>query len=109
MPERKSSRVIISVPEAKKILERLDMEAADQIQKRTYDYATKFSKTSPEKAAKIRSLLEKECGLTDEEAAEVTNILPKSIEELRAFTAGWRKLLPTEVVERIIKIIDENA
>ena len=31
------------------------------------------------------------CDLKEEEAAEVVNILPQSLEELRAFTFGWKK------------------
>jgi DNA-directed RNA polymerase subunit F len=31
--------------------------------------------------------------------------MPKSIEELRTFTAGWRKLLPTETLEKMLKIL----
>jgi len=32
-------------------------------------------------------------------------VMPKSIEELRTFTSGWRKLLPTETLEKILKIL----
>ena len=49
--------------------------------------------------------LETDCGLSAEEAVEVINIMPKSIEELRTFTAGWRKLLPTETLEKMLKIL----
>jgi hypothetical protein len=33
--------------------------------------------------------------------------MPKSVEEIRVFTSGWKKLLSTEVVEKIIKILSE--
>ena len=65
----------------------------------------KFSKIEPEKAKKARKLLMDECGLTIEEATELINIMPKSQEELRVFTAGWRKLIPTATVEKILKIL----
>mgnify|MGYP001091466359 CR=1 FL=1 len=107
--ERKSKRTIISTPEAKEILEKIDPEKADQIQKRTLDYTMKFSKTTAEKARKIRKMIERECSLTEEEATEIVSILPRNIEELRVFTAGWKKLLPTEVLEKLLKIIDQNA
>lgn len=103
----KGKRSVISIPEAKEILEKIDIEKADQIQKRTLDYTSKFSKTEPEKARNMREMLIKDCSLTDEEATELINVMPKSIEEMRVFTSGWKKLLPTEVVEKILKILSE--
>lgn len=96
---------ILTLSEAHQILEKIDIEKADQIQKRTLDYTSKFAKTSPEVAKKLRKQLENDCGLSPEEAVEVINIMPKSIEELRTFTAGWRKLLPTETLEKILRVL----
>ena len=96
---------ILTLSEAHQILEKIDVEKADQIQKRTLDYTSKFAKTTVEGAKKMRKQLESDCGLSTEEAVEVINIMPKSIEELRTFTAGWRKLLPTETLEKILKIL----
>ena len=93
---------IISIPEAKEILSKIDPEKTDQIQKRTMDYLLKFSKIEPDKAKKVRKTLTDECGLTVEEATELINIMPKSQEELRVFTAGWRKLIPANTVEKIV-------
>ena len=103
-PEKK----VLSIPEANQILQKLDIEKADQIQKRTLDYTSKFSKSSAEMAKKFRKELQNDCGLNDEEAAEVINVMPKSIEELRTFTSGWRKLLPTETLEKILKILHQK-
>ena len=96
---------IISISEAKEILSKIDPEKTDQIQKRTMDYLLKFSKIEPEKAKKARKLLMEDCGLTIEEATELVNIMPKSQEELRVFTAGWRKLIPAATIEKILKIL----
>lgn len=96
---------ILTLSEAHQILEKIDVEKADQIQKRTLDYTSKFSRVAPDSAKKLRMQLESDCDLTTEEAVEVVNIMPKSIEELRAFTAGWRKLLSTETLEKVLKIL----
>lgn len=96
---------ILTLSEAHQILEKIDVEKADQIQKRTLDYTSKFARITVESAKKLRKQLESDCGLSTEEAVEVINIMPKSIEELRTFTAGWRKLLPTETLEKILKIL----
>lgn len=87
------------------MLQRIDVEKADQIQKRTLDYTAKFSKSTPEAAKKLRKELVTDCGLSDEEAVELVNVMPKSLEELRTFTSGWRKLLATETLEKILKIL----
>lgn len=101
----KPTKKVLSIPEASQILQKIDVEKADQIQKRTMDYTAKFSRTTPEASKKMRKQLEGDCGLTEEEAVEVVNIMPKSMEELRTFTSGWRKLLPTETLEKILKIL----
>ncbi len=104
MPEDHTKR-LLTIPEAHQVLQKIDVEKADQIQKRTLDYTAKFAKAPPENAKKLRKELESECGLSEEEAVEVVNVMPKSIEELRTFTSGWRKLLPTETLEKILKIL----
>ena len=104
MSEKQEKR-LLSIPEANQILAKIDMEKADQIQKRTLDYTTKFSKAEADSAKKLRKQLEDEAGLSEEEAVELVNISPKSVEELRTFTSGWRKLLSTETLEKILKIL----
>jgi DNA-directed RNA polymerase subunit F len=101
----KAEKKILTIPEANQILQKIDVEKADQIQKRTLDYTTKFSKAQADAAKKLRKELESECGLSEEEAVELVNIMPKSLEELRTFTSGWRKLLSTETLEKILKIL----
>jgi DNA-directed RNA polymerase subunit F len=104
----KIEKKLLTIPEANQILQKIDIEKADQIQKRTLDYTAKFSKTPPEAAKKLRKELETDCGLSEEEAVELVNVMPKSMEELRTFTSGWRKLLPTETLENILKILHSS-
>jgi len=101
----KTTKKLLTIPEAHQVLQKVDIEKADQIQKRTLDYTSKFAKATPENAKRLRKELETECGLSQEEAVEVVNVMPKSIEELRTFTSGWRKLLPTETLEKILRIL----
>jgi DNA-directed RNA polymerase subunit F len=105
----KTEKKVLSIAEANQILQKIDMEKADQIQKRTLDYTTKFSKTTTEGAKKLRKQLEADCGLSEEEAVELVNVMPKSMEELRTFTSGWRKLLPTETLETILKLLQSES
>ncbi len=101
----KPAKKLLTIPEAHQILQKIDIEKADQIQKRTLDYTAKFAKEANDAAKKLRKELETEVGLSEEEAVELVNIMPKSIEELRTFTSGWRKLLSTETLEKILKIL----
>jgi DNA-directed RNA polymerase subunit F len=105
----KATKKVLTIPEANQILQKIDLEKADQIQKRTLDYTTKFSKATSDGAKKLRSQLEKEAGLSEEEAVELVNVMPKSVEELRTFTSGWRKLLSTETLEKILKILHSKS
>ena len=100
---------MISLPEVKEILSKGDPESMDQIRRWTQDYVSKFSKIDPKAAKKMKQELIKQCNLTEEEAVEIVNILPRSLPELRSFTFGWKKLILSETLERILKIIDENS
>jgi len=100
---------MISLPEVKEILSEGDSESLDQIQRWTFDYVTKFAKIEPKAAKKIKQELTSQCGLTEEEAVENINIMPKSLPELRSFTFGWKKLILSETLKKILKIIDENS
>ena len=99
----------ISISEVKEILGKEDLESMDQIQRWTFDYVSKFVKLEPKVAKKMREQLMKDCDLTEEEAAELVNIRPTTLPELRSFTFGWKKLILAETLEKILKIIKENS
>ena len=99
---------MISLPEVKEILSETSLESMDQIQRWTFDYVSKFAKIEPKAAKKMKQDLINQCGLTEVEAVEIINIMPKSLPELRSFTFGWKKLILSETLEKILKIIDEN-
>ena len=99
----------VSISEVKEILEKQDPETMDQIQRWTYDYVSKFAKTEPKSAKKMKQQLVKECGITEEEAVEIVNIKPTTLSELRSFTFGWKKLILAETLEKMLKIIKENS
>ena len=100
---------MISLPEVKEILSKQNIESMDQIQRWTFDYVSKFAKIEPKVAKKLKQDLISQCGLTEEEAVEIINIQPKSLPELRSFTFGWKKLILSETLEKILKIINENS
>ena len=102
-------KTMVSLPEVREILSKTDIESMDQIQRWTFDYVSKFAKIEPKAAKKMKHDLINQCGLTEEEAVEIINILPKSLPELRSFTFGWKKLILSDTLKKILKIIDENS
>jgi DNA-directed RNA polymerase subunit F len=100
-----TKKEMIALPDVKEILEAKKVDEMDQIQRWTYDYVNKFSKITRKQAQKLVSELVSECGLTEEEAVEIVNILPTTLEEIRAFTFGWKKLILTSTTESILQKI----
>lgn len=100
-----TKKEMISLPDVKEILEGKKVDEMDQIQRWTYDYVNKFSKITRKQAQKLVSELVSQCGLTEEEAVEIVNILPTTLEEIRAFTFGWKKLILTSTSESILQKI----
>jgi DNA-directed RNA polymerase subunit F len=99
---------VISLPQVKEILGSVKPDDMDQIQRWTYDYV-KFAKSDSLAAQKmIKQLIEK-CELKEEEAVEIVNVLPTSLEELRAFSFGWKKLVLTETLEKMQGILQMNT
>jgi DNA-directed RNA polymerase subunit F len=101
------SKKTVSVAEVREILGNLDPEKIDQLQKRTQDYVEKFAKADSKDVRFAINKLVKECKLTEEEAAELVNVLPKTAAELRVFTAGWKKLFPADTMDKIRDILKE--
>jgi DNA-directed RNA polymerase subunit F len=107
--EEIKKKVAVSLSEVKELLKSQDPENMDQIQRWTFDYVSKVSKLESESAKKMKQELIKECKITEEEAVELINICPKTMSELRSFTFGWKKLILTETLEKILKIIKANS
>jgi len=103
-----TKKEMITLSEVKRILSEKRPDEMDQIQRWTFDYVTKFSKISPEAAEKLTNQLMKECEFTEEETVELVNIMPKSLEELRTFTFGWKKLILTSTLEKALAKILAN-
>jgi DNA-directed RNA polymerase subunit F len=97
----------ITAARAKKILESLGEENLDRFQRRSLDYTTKFSKIDLESAGNLLDELKGEPMLEEEEAVQIVNCMPKSIEELRVFLAGGRKIIETSKLEAILKLLNK--
>jgi DNA-directed RNA polymerase subunit F len=107
--EEVKKKQAVSLSEVKELLKTQDPENMDQIQRWTFDYVSKVSTLDVASAKKMKQQLVKDCKLTEDEAVELINICPKTMSELRSFTFGWKKLVLTETLEKILKIIKDNS
>jgi len=98
---------MLTVPEVKKLLESLGEDKLDQFQRRSLDYASKFSRIEPEKAETLVKALREKFGLEEEEAIQVVNAMPESIEEIRVFLAGGRKIVEMSKLQEILNLLGE--
>ena len=108
MSEKTETEKNLTIPEVKKLLESLGEENLDQFQRRTLDYASKFSRVEAESAEKLVEKLVKNFGLEKEGAIQIVNCMPKSIGELRVFLAAGRKIIETSKLEAIVNLLDEH-
>ena len=97
----------LTVPQVKRALEALGEEQLDQFQRRTLDYTAKFTKITPENAETLVQKLVKEFELELNEAVEIVNCMPESVEEIRVFLGGGKKIIETTKIESILNLLNE--
>jgi DNA-directed RNA polymerase subunit F len=98
---------MLTIPDVKKVLELIGEDKLDQFQRRSLDYASKFAKVDEEKAELIIDTLRDKFGLDEEEAIQIVNCMPASVEELRVFLGGGRKIIETSKLQEILSFLDE--
>lgn len=108
MSKREVSESKLTLPQVKQVLESLGEENLDQFQRRTLDYVSKFAKAAPVDAEMLLERLVKEYGLDENEAVMVVNCMPETVDELRVFLAGGRKIIETQKLSAIVSLLNEK-
>ncbi len=108
MPPKAQRERMLTVPEVKKVLELIGEDKLDQFQRRSLDYTSKFAKVDDTKAETIVDTLRTKFGLDEEEAIQIVNCMPESIEEIRVFLGGGRKIIETSKLQEILSFLDEH-
>jgi DNA-directed RNA polymerase subunit F len=108
MGQRELSETRLTLPQVKKLLDTIGEENLDQFQRRTLDYVSKFSKVDPAKAEELVAMLVKDYELDEVEAVQIINCMPETVDELRVFLAGGRKIIETSKLEKIVSILNES-
>ena len=108
MSEREVSESKLSLPQVKKILDAIGEENMDQFQRRTFDYVAKFTKAGAEDAETLLTKLVNEYGLDENEAIQIINCMPESVEELRVFLTAGRKIIDSSKLAAIVELLNEK-
>ena len=111
MARKVLSKTEIPMATVAKILSEYE-NALTPLQMRTLSYVRKYSKLTPEQAELLVDKLMKEYELTREEAVQVADTCPTTIEELRAVLTGYKRLVSfllfsEEKMQGILKLINQ--
>jgi DNA-directed RNA polymerase subunit F len=98
---------IITVPQVKEALEAIGEERLDQFQRRSLDYATKFTKVDPDKVDTIVNDFMEKFEVEEEEAVQIINAMPESIQEIRVFLSGGRRIIESSKLEKILVFLNK--
>jgi DNA-directed RNA polymerase subunit F len=108
MSKRELTEKKLALPQVKELLESVGEENLDQFQRRTLDYVSKFSKVDSVAAEKLMERLTREFELDEDEAVQIVNCMPETVDELRVFLAGGRKIIETTKLSSIVAILNES-
>lgn len=96
---------LITNAEAKSMLEEVKEEELGEFQRRTLEFTRKFSKLTPEKSAKLTEDLVSRLQLDRNDAIQIVNCVPGSVEELRALLTVKGRFVSTEQLNGILEIM----
>lgn len=95
----------ITNPEARAVLEKMKEEELGEFQRRTLEFTRKFSKLPAEKAAKLTDDLCSKLQLDRNDAIQIVNCAPQTVEELRAVLTVKGRFVSTEQLKSILEIM----
>jgi len=98
---------LLTIPEVKELIEEVGPEAGGDFLIRTLDYVGKFSKIGAAEARELVDKLVEEFGLSDWEAVQIVNCMPKTEEELKVFLRGHRVYFSKEKLKKILDLLDQ--
>jgi DNA-directed RNA polymerase subunit F len=99
---------IITNPEARAVLEKVKEDELGEFQKRTLEFTRKFSKLPADKASKLAEELSSKLQLDRNDAIQIVNCLPQTVEELRAVLTVKGRFVSTEQLKGILEIMKRH-
>jgi len=107
MPKKALKEKMLTVPEVKRLLEKIGEENLDQFQRRALDYAGKFSKLETKSVKPLIKELTGNYDFEQGEAVQIVNCMPENIEEIRVFLKGGRKIVETQKLKDILTLLNK--
>ncbi len=110
MPKKILEKEALSIPELDKALKHLknvDESMLNPVQRRTLEYISKFRKVDPEKAATLKKRLIEEVGITEEEAVQIINLMPKTVDEVKE--VFYQKIILGDLASKILEILWKDS
>src|SRR3989442_5680227 len=96
---------LVTNAEAKTMLKRFEEEKLGEFQRRTLEFTRKFSKLPSDQSAKLTDDLISKLQLERNDAVQIVNCLPQSVEELRALMTVKGRFVSTEQLNGILEIL----
>ena len=96
---------VITNSEAKAVLEKVKEEELGECQRRTLDFTRRFTKLPADRASKLVEELSSKLQLDRNDAIQIVNTLPQSVEELRAVLTVKGRFVSTEQLNGILEIM----
>ncbi len=96
---------VITNSEAKAVLEKVKEEELGEFQRRTLDFTRRFTKLPSDRASKLVEELSSKLQLDRNDAIQIVNTLPQSVEELRAVLTVKGRFVSTEQLNCILEIM----
>src|SRR5271157_4453375 len=105
MPRKIVDSKPTTTAEAKRTLEKVKQEELGEFQRRTLDYASKFSRIPAAKAEKLVRELSEKFQLERKDAIQIVNTMPRYAEELRTILTVKGKIVGATELENILKLV----
>lgn len=106
MPRKIVDSKPTTTSEAKRTLEKVKGEELGEFQRRTLDYATKFSRIPPSKAEKLVRELTERYQLDRKDSIQIANSMPHHIEELRSILTIKGRIISGSQLDDILKLVN---
>lgn len=106
MPRKIIDSKPATTAEAKKTLEKAKEDELGEFQRRTLDYASKFSKITPAKAEKLVRELSDKFQLDRKDSIQIVNSMPRYIEELRTILTVKGRIISVTQLDDILKLVN---
>ena len=106
LPRKIADSKPVPTAEARRTLEKAKEEELGEFQRRTLDYAIKFSKIPAPKAEKLVKELGEKFQLERKDAIQVVNTMPRFPEELRAILTVKGRIISGTQLDDMLKLVN---